>query len=401
MRCALFAAFVLGIGVLSFLTAARGDWQKCFLPAGLRMRAGDDIFSQSYVYPPFQAFVAALFTYPPPLVGRAMWDLLNAAAAGVFVINAWRLSGGAPWWRNRHLPATEAWIFALGFVATIGFLFDSITNRQTDLLVASLIVGGWWYFPCRPWGAASIGLSAAAKCTPLLFVPWLVFRRRWSLAAVAVLVMIGVNVVPDLFLPSTNGELRLWTWARTYFAPLLHPNYAVGAWFTGLDFNHSLSGVFRRLAPADAVRPLWIAAVAALIFTSGASIVRSRRAGESVERVEIGMILCLMVLISPASSKPHFCVLLLPAWTVAREAFVRNDAVLFAATVASALMGILANKDLVGATLYDAAKWSGVITWQALLLFGASVRAHALVVAAQIPRDESWRVGRSALPVAR
>jgi hypothetical protein len=384
---------VIGIGVCSFLTATRGDWEKCFVPAGLRMRAGEDIFREGYVYPPFQAFFAALFTYAPAVVGRAMWASLNAGAAAVFVLSAWRLSGGAPWWRDRNIPARETWIFGLGFVATIGFLFDAITNSQTDLLLASLIVGGW-HFGRRPWSAGLVGLAAAGKCTPLLFVPWVLSRGRWSFAAIVVVVALGVNAAPDVFFPSPTGELRLWTWTRTYFASLLHSNHALGTWFTGLEFNHSLAGALRRLMPAAAVRPVWVAAVACMIFAAAVRIVRSRAVAGAVERFEIGMILCLMVLLSPVSSKPHFSILLLPAWTVAREALLRRDPLLCAATFASVLMGLTANKDLVGAAIYDAAKWSGVITWQSLLLFAASVRAQSLVTNGQSSRDQSLRVGR-------
>jgi hypothetical protein len=131
-----------------------------------------------------------------------------------------------------------------------------------------------------------------------------------------------------------------------------------------------------------------------MIFATAVRIVRSRAAAGAVERFEIGMMLCLMLLLSPVSSKPHFCILLLPAWTVAREALLRRDRLLCAATYASVLMGLTANKDLVGAAIYDAAKWSGVITWQSLLLFAASVRAQSLVITGRSSRDQSLRVGR-------
>jgi hypothetical protein len=110
--------------------------------------------------------------------------------------------------------------------------------------------------------------------------------------------------------------------------------------------------------------PLWLAASAALVLSSAIVLTRGHRDG----RVDIAVILCLMVLLSPISSKPHFCVLLLPAWIVAREAIVSRDRLVIAASFLSALMGVAANKDLVGSAIYDALKWSGVITAEALLL---------------------------------
>ncbi len=38
--------------------------------------------------------------------------------------------------------------------------------------------------------------------------------------------------------------------------------------------------------------------------------------------------------------------------------------------------GLVANKDLVGARIYDAAKWWGVITFETVLLYGACLWAH-------------------------
>jgi hypothetical protein len=95
-----------------------------------------------------------------------------------------------------------------------------------------------------------------------------------------------------------------------------------------------------------------------------------------IERFEIGMLFCLMLLLSPVSSKPHFCMLLIPAWAVAREALLRRDRFLLAVTFLSAFAGLAANKDLVGKTIYDAVKWSGVITLETLMLFTACLWAH-------------------------
>jgi hypothetical protein len=140
------------------------------------MRLGQDIFDSFYVYPPFQAFVAALVTLLPPLAGDIVWALLNSIAGAVFLLGAWRLSGGAAFWRNDPVPARENWIFVSGFAAAAGFIFDVITNGQTDLILAALIVGGCVALQRSSIGGALIGVAAAAKCTPLLFLPWLAWK---------------------------------------------------------------------------------------------------------------------------------------------------------------------------------------------------------------------------------
>ncbi|MGZ5025453.1 MAG: hypothetical protein ACXWBS_11375, partial [Chthoniobacterales bacterium] len=84
----------------------------------------------------------------------------------------------------------------------------------------------------------------------------------------------------------------------------------------------------------------------------------------------------LMLLLSPASSKPHFCILLLPAWALAREMIMRRDRFLVVIVVLSALCGLTSNKDLVGSAIYDILKWHGVITLETLLLFAGCAWAQ-------------------------
>lgn len=84
------------------------------------MRLGQDIFRDAYVYPPFQALLAAPFSCVPMGLARGAWALLNALAAAVFVLSSWRLSGGEMQWKNERVPRTETLIFALGFAGRLG-----------------------------------------------------------------------------------------------------------------------------------------------------------------------------------------------------------------------------------------------------------------------------------------
>src|SRR5207237_4538765 len=103
----------------------------------------------------------------------------NGLAWLVLFAGAWRLSGG------RGLPAAGSpgradcvafWLAA----ALCGFVFDVITNQQTDLYVAALVVGGCGLLTRGRAVVAGglFGLAAALKCTPLLFAPYLVWKRQ-------------------------------------------------------------------------------------------------------------------------------------------------------------------------------------------------------------------------------
>lgn len=392
VRMIWFAALVAGLAVAGLVASKRGDWGKVYVPAGHRLIAGENIFQHRYVYPPFQALVAAPFAAMPPSASRVLWASLNAFAAGVFILSAWRLTGGTRPWRDKPEPG-EWWIFALGIAAAVGFIFDAITNGQTDLLIAAFITSGCLLLPrSSAGGGGMLGLAAAAKCTPLLFVPWLVWRRRWMATSFFLLAALVANLLPDVIFPSAEG-VRLLRWGENFFTPLFNQSYIPGTWFTALEFNHSLAGALRRLSPAAAVRSVLLLSAGTLLLLAAFAMRRSHVQEETRgslirERFEIGMIVCLMLLLSPASSKPHFCILLLPAWAVARTALMRNNCVLLSVSILAALAGLVANKTLVGAAVYDAAKWWGVITLETLLLFFACFGAQLRGRNSQTSADE-------------
>jgi hypothetical protein len=80
-------------------------------------------------------------------------------------------------------------------------------------------------------------------------------------------------------------------------------------------------------------------------------------------------VLALMLLLSPMSSKPHFCTLLVPQLLLARLGWSRRDRLLIALAVVTAVLGLLANKDIVGRMVYDVLLWNGSVFGTALLLF--------------------------------
>ena len=373
LRVTAFAIFIVALGLVSLLQKPK-DWEHVYLPAAIHLRAGENILRDGYVYPPFQALLAAPFSCLSPPMARVLWALTNAAASALLFASAWRLSGGGTSFERR-----EYWILALGLAAALGFVFDVITNGQTDIILAAFVIGGCLAstrgYPLG--GAALIGLGAAAKCTPLLFAPYLVLKRRWSSAGVLVAVAFIANLLPDLIAPASDGHSHLLEWGQNYPGAVLAKTYVPGTWATAVEFNHSLAGMLNRLLPRDYLRVAWAIGAITLLTIAIAAIHRARATpAAEMNRFEIGMVLTLMLLLSPVSSKPHFCILLLPAWTLAREMLTRNDRFLGAVVFLSAVCGLASNKDLVGRALYDALKWHGAITLQALLLFAGCAWAQ-------------------------
>jgi hypothetical protein len=389
-------AFLVAVAV-PFVARKSGDWEKVYTATAARLRAGLDVYewnTTSYVYPPFGALVAVPFGLLPPWAGKVAWAAANALAGFVLLRGAWRLTGGVGLPGDPGAGRADAAAFWLGAAAAAGFILDVAANHQTDLLVAALVVYGCELLVRgRPVAAGALyGLAAALKCTPLLFAPYLLWKRQWRGAAAVVVVAVGANVLPDLAYPPADGQPRLAVWVRTLLAPITGKDFDPGMWASAPGFNHSLSGALNRWLTWDRVtgdgwsaavpkadrpdtaalkRVVYGAQLGLLLFAAAAvwrPVVLVGRPPDATA-AEFGMVLTLMLLLSPMSSKPHFCTLLLPQLLLARLAWDRRDRGLIALTLLAAALGLAANKDLVGRRVYDFLLWNGAVFGCCLALF--------------------------------
>jgi hypothetical protein len=391
-----FALFLVALAVPGFTRTSPG-WESVYLVAGESLRSGKDIFlwGTGYVYPPFGALLAVPFTFLPPWLAKTAWVALNVFAAFVFIRGAWRLAGlklpGAPGtgWREHVI----VW---LGVAAASGLILDVVTNRQTDLLVAALMVGGAEVL-LRGRGLTAgtmFGLAAALKCAPLLWAPYLAWKRKWLPAAMVFVTFLGVNYLPDVLYPQPEAPRpRLLEWGRRMIVPMSWEKFDPGQWTSSITFNHSLAGVMNRwcltdrlvigkevlsfpktdrMSAAELKKLIGLASLVLTLVGLACMLRRGRRVEDGATTgtaAEIGMVLSLLLLLSPMSSKPHFCTLLLPQWLLARLAWERRDRFLMVLTAAVAVVGLLANKDLVGGLAYGMLLWHGSVFGACLALY--------------------------------
>jgi hypothetical protein len=110
--------------------------------------------------------------------------------------------------------------------------------------------------------------------------------------------------------------------------------------------------------------------------------------GEETARqaLECGMVLMLMLLLSPMSSKAHFGTLVLLGCCLARATLRARNRLITGILVAAALIGLICNKDPLGERLYTLSLWYGVVTWQTLLMLAACLLAYR-----QLRKDAAQR----------
>lgn len=368
----------------------QSEWEDVFLRAAGELLQGLDIYrsGRAFLYPPFSAFAAIPFTMIPPLLGRLVWASINIVALIVMFRSAWLISGNGP----VPVPSKENFktsaAIVLAVVASFPFALNSLAHQQVDVIIDALILLGCYWTMTGPGraGAVLIGLAAAVKGPPLLFVAYFVVRRRFDLAAIVLAVACAVNLLPDLIAHAPDSGLWVLTWVNRYVIPTQGWDAKLGIWGTAPVFNQSLAGTFGRIG--ENLNPHAVKAAAYLLLlamgvTSLAVAARAKSANPgpsalpSQTAAEIGQIAALMLLASPNSSPAHFGILVVAAFVVARSARGSGSPLLWGILSIAGLLGALSNKDLAGTTIYDLLLNAGIITWLSVLLWSGCVLAIA------------------------
>ncbi len=254
----LWAGIVAGSAPLFLNTPEKTEWAWVYRRAALRMQAGEPvnvIEPVAYAYPPAMAFLTVPLSNGSPRLGALAWLAINAAALAALMTGCVRLCGGPKPFESIN----GRWLLVLliAMLLNLRYTIAPLQHQQFDLVIAALVVGGCWAL-ATGWKAAAgmcLGAATAMKCTPLLFFPWLLWRREWKAAALLLTIGVGLNLLPDAVFPQTNGRLYSQDWINSFAAaPARH---GPGQWFTEPSQNQSLAGTLARWfgRPANAGPP--------------------------------------------------------------------------------------------------------------------------------------------------
>ena len=174
-----------------------------------------------FTYTPFAAMVFAAWTWLP--WGTLTW-LMTAASLTALGLAVWLTLGGLGWRGRRRLTGT----LALSAVA----LWTEPVQRtlhlgQVELLLMALVIGDLCLADRRWWQGAGIGLAAAIKLVPLIFIPYLLLTRRFRQAVVATLTFGALAGAGFEMLPQAS---RQW-WLGPDFLRAAAPGSS-GSWRT-------------------------------------------------------------------------------------------------------------------------------------------------------------------------
>lgn len=402
-RLVTLVAIALFIG-LPIYFASRGEgseWFDCYYTAASHLIAGEPLYhkAESYVYPPAMALLAAPLCYFGLQGSLAIWGAINAAAICLLVMCVGRWCNGSRW---LVLDRSNLGVGLIASLLAFRWFIAPLSHQQFDLVIAALILGGGLLLlrGRDVWSGTLIGAAAAMKCTPLLFAPYFVWRGRWRAALMVVVMSWGLNVLPDLCFPNQAGTTYLSQWKDKYLLGM--SGKAPGTWYSDVTLNQSIGGAVQRFmrfglpTALDGPRheitqqeAVWMKLVVygfdLTLLALAAWITRPGRRPEQVERAEcresterrwaweFSAVVCLMLLLSPMSSKAHYVVLMLPCWLIAKLVWQQPTAPRWGIVALLLITGPLASKDLLGKSLADLTLVWGFPTAFALILLGTSL----------------------------
>lgn len=383
-------------GLVAFAVAARsliGSYADLgiYLDAAREWRTGgvdlcrDRVDSGPWVYPPWVAMpFAALQTVCGDTTIRWLWSASLGVATAVLVratAASMRVFGGLRWWQ---------WLaFAALFQRCIA---QNLTHGQLSLWVGACIAAGLVALQRGRDGRAGalLGLAAALKVTPLLFVFALPLMRR-PRAALTMLacVAFAILVLPWPFCGTAEHLRHLGDFARAALGSALDPQHAAivrehaGPSIAGtLDYllqarptdkeGHLVAIVDLGDGALLAVKIGW----AALLGTLLATWFWRARHLEPQQRLteQAAVVLLAMVFFAPLVRVYHLAAAAVPFALFCRGPRQRRDALWWLCAIAILFATTLRQKKLLGETLWRTLDLGGLLHFALVALLVWNLR---------------------------
>lgn len=239
----------------------------------------------SFTYPPAAAL---LFTPLAALPVQLAWAVMASASALALVIRV--AIAAVPYW---HFPA--AWSTLLLTVAMLCLVpvWRTIGLGQVNVLLMAMVAVDVLAVTARRsrWGGLLVGVAAAVKLVPLLFIPHLLLTGKRAAAARALAVFAGLQGLTLLIAPQDSAYWTSYVFKTGRVGPAQQP------------YNQSLDGIMTRVTGAAPWSPYAAWAIGAVLAVPALLLVLGyHRRGQDVSALCVTA--CFGLLLAPVSWLP-------------------------------------------------------------------------------------------------
>lgn len=203
------------VGIRCAIKGANHDF-NCFYDAATGVLRAENIYaSGGYIYPPLLAALIA----PLGRLDHTSAALLWMAISGVLVLLVWHLIAldlrdrFSARWRDAYASAS------LGMMVLSPMILHEFKDGNCNMLVLLMVVLAQRWVGRRPLlCGAALGLAINIKYLPLVYLPYLLARRRWAEFLWACLFTVVFALAPAVVF----GWHRNIDYLGTAYAGLLH-----------------------------------------------------------------------------------------------------------------------------------------------------------------------------------
>jgi len=358
------------------------DTAPFYADAGRCILRGEPLLAclPAFPYQPALAVFVIPLSFLPVVLGRLVWYAICVGSLVVTVrlteAMAERLYPGAT--RGQNL----FWLRAIALVTCAKHIIDVLAYASHDPLALAMITFAMWalFIGREAIGGAWLAVAAATRASPLIFLPYLVLKRRFVAALAFVVAFLAVSFLPDII-----GALRgthigyLTDWVRQVVSPAMVPGTSTKLVFWEIWnghnlFNQSLRGLVNRFAPGPVfgLSPTMILIIVdgAFALVLAVLLIASPRQKEYVA-IDGAVVLIATLALSPMTSRYHYIFVLPPvifvtAATIADPRMRKLGAWVLAA---SFLLRAGTSNDIAGQTITDIAYAYGFMPMGAIVLY--------------------------------
>ena len=333
-----------------------------------------------YPYQPALAIFFIPLAFLPAVLQRLIWYVIFVGCLVIAVrlteAIAERLYPGST--RGQNL----FWLRTIMLITCGKHFLDVITYASHDpLSLAIIMFATWALFNGREAvGGLWFAVAAAIRASPLIYLPYLILKRRLLACLVFIVALLAVSFIPDIIGALRGGYTGYLTdWLGQVVGPALVPGTSSklvfwDIWNGANLYNQSLRGLINRFAtaPVFGLTPTMILIVADGIFAAivGVLLLMSPRRKEYVA-IDTAVLLIAMLALSPMTSRYHY-IFVLPAVILATAATIADPRMRTLGTyvlVASFLLRAGTSNDLAGQRLTDLAYMYGFMPLGAIALY--------------------------------
>jgi alpha-1,2-mannosyltransferase len=228
---------------------------------GEPLYAGGVLLDLPFVYPPFAALLFVPLVPLPLDLLKIVWTAAEVGLLG-YVVHCCRR-------RVQARPGLAVTVLLVVVATGLDPVRTTLYLGQINIVLLALVVGDVLGRPESRWRGVGVGIAAAVKLTPLVFVVFLLAVGRRRAAGTALAVFAAAAVVGFVVAPADSVAY----WLEGTFAAANRISDVAGT------ANHSLNGLFARLGVTGIVP--WLAA-AVLGVVALALAVRAHRVGQEV-----------------------------------------------------------------------------------------------------------------------